>query len=73
MPPWGPVSRRNLIYYLREAGCTGPYAGKRHQFMRCYTRRVTIPNPHDGHIGEGLLKRVLDQAGISRTDWEQLS
>ena len=33
---------------------------------------LTIPNPHRGDIGRDLLKRVLDQAGISRDEWERL-
>jgi len=31
---------------------------------------VTIPNPHRGDIGVGLLKLVLEQAGVSRKEWE---
>lgn len=31
---------------------------------------LTIPNPHRGDIGVGLLNVVLDQAGISRKEWE---
>jgi predicted RNA binding protein YcfA (HicA-like mRNA interferase family) len=33
---------------------------------------VTIPNPHRGDISRGLLARILQQAGISREEWEQL-
>jgi len=35
-------------------------------------RVLTIPNPHRGDIGVGLLAVVLRQAGISRKDWERL-
>lgn len=32
--------------------------------------QLTIPNPHGGReIGVNLLKIVLDEAGISRSDW----
>jgi len=31
---------------------------------------VTIPNPHRGDIGAGLLAVILKQAGVSRSDWE---
>jgi predicted RNA binding protein YcfA (HicA-like mRNA interferase family) len=34
--------------------------------------RLTIPNPHRGDIGRGLLARILRQAGIEREIWEQL-
>ena len=33
-------------------------------------KRITIPNPHQGDIGVGLLATVLRQAGISRKEWE---
>jgi predicted RNA binding protein YcfA (HicA-like mRNA interferase family) len=34
--------------------------------------KITIPNPHDGDVGIGLLARILRQAGISREEWERL-
>ena len=33
---------------------------------------LTIPNPHGRDIGPKLLGQVLRQAGIGRSDWEQL-
>ena len=30
---------------------------------------VIIPNPHDGDIGVGLLRRLLRQAGVTRGEW----
>ncbi len=33
MPPFGPVSRRDLIRYLRKLGFEGPYPGTRREFM----------------------------------------
>ncbi len=30
---------------------------------------VTIPNPHEGDIRQDLLRRILKQAGISRSMW----
>ncbi|MFI5401537.1 MAG: hypothetical protein ACHQ1G_01165 [Planctomycetota bacterium] len=32
---------------------------------------LTIPNPHAGDIGVGLLSRILKQARVSREDWER--
>lgn len=46
MPPFGPISRRDLIQPLRSLGFDGPYSGKRHQFMISGAMRVRIPNPH---------------------------
>ena len=72
MPPFGPTRRADLIRYLQEAGFTGPYSGKRHQFMVKEQTRVIIPNPHRGNIDKGLLARILRQAGVSREEWERL-
>ena len=72
MPPFGPVSRRDLIRFLRKLGFAGPFSGGRHQFMSKGEVTVFIPNPHQGDIGRNLLARLLAQAGIPRTDWEAL-
>src|SRR6266478_1953621 len=60
------------IYYLRQIGFEGPYAGRRHQFMIRGNITLWIPNPHQGDIGESLLIRILKQAKIDRGEWEKL-
>ncbi len=74
MPHLGPIQRKDLIYYLRQLGFEGPYPGGNHQYMVKIKEKITIiiPNPHHGDIGEGLLARLLKQAGVDRTTWEQL-
>ena len=72
MPHWGPISRRSLIQGLRMLGFEGPYSGGRHQFMTRGEVVLTVPNPHRGDIGIGLLSRVLRQAGVSRAEWERI-
>jgi predicted RNA binding protein YcfA (HicA-like mRNA interferase family) len=74
MPHLGPIKRRDLIYYLRQLGFEGPYPGGNHQYMvkRKENITLTIPNPHQGDIGEGLLVRILKQAGIDRATWEKI-
>lgn len=72
MPHLGPVSRRDLILYLRQLGFDGPYAGTRHQFMKKGDVTLYLPNPHRGDIGIELLTRVLRQAGIDKQEWEKL-
>ncbi len=64
-----PVSNRELVQRLRELGFEGPYAGGRHPQMRRGDLTLVIPNPHEGDIGVGLLRRILRQAGISRQEW----
>jgi len=70
MPRFGPISRRRLISAVKELGFTGPFSGGRHEFMVRGGIVLTIPNPHSGDIGVGLLAVILKQAGVSRTEWE---
>jgi len=72
MPPFGPISRRNLIRALSQEGFDGPYFGGKHPFMLRGDLTLTLPNPHQGDIGRELLARILRQAGISREEWEGL-
>jgi predicted RNA binding protein YcfA (HicA-like mRNA interferase family) len=70
MPTFGPINRVRLIQGLRALGFEGPYPAGRHAFMVRKGKRLTIPNPHRGDIGVGLLAAVLRQAGVSREEWE---
>jgi predicted RNA binding protein YcfA (HicA-like mRNA interferase family) len=72
MPPFGPISRKELIRALRQAGFDGPYSGGKHPFMLKGDLTLTVPNPHQSDIGRELLSRILRQAEISREVWEQL-
>ena len=72
MPPFGPVSRDQLVAYLRRLGFAGPHVGGKHPYMVRGALRVRIPNPHRGDIGRDLLARILREAGVSRDEWEAL-
>ena len=72
MPAFGPIKRHDLIYFLRRLGFVGPYAGGKHQFMIRETVRVRIPNPHREDIGTNLLREILREAAIERSEWESL-
>lgn len=72
MPALGPIKRRDLIRSLRELGFAGPYSGGRHEFMVKGNLKLFIPNPHRGDISQGLLSKILHQAGIDRQEWERL-
>jgi predicted RNA binding protein YcfA (HicA-like mRNA interferase family) len=72
MPRFGPIERKDLIRYLRQAGFEGPYSGGKHQFMIKGNITLRIPNPHRSDIGKELLARILRQAGIDRDEWEKL-
>jgi predicted RNA binding protein YcfA (HicA-like mRNA interferase family) len=56
---------------MRKLGFDGPFAGGRHPQMRRGDVTVIIPNPHEGEISVGLLRRILQQAGITREEWLQ--
>ncbi len=70
MPAWGPISRRQMVATLRRLGFQGPYSGGKHEFLVRGTV-LTVPNPHRGDIGVGLLALLLRQAGITRREWER--
>jgi len=59
MPPFGPISRRELIRALRAAGFDGPYSGGKHSFMLKDDLTLTVPNVHQGDIGRELLAGIL--------------
>jgi predicted RNA binding protein YcfA (HicA-like mRNA interferase family) len=72
MPTLGPIKRKDLVTNLRKAGFSGPYSGGKHEFMKNGSLKLPIPNPHQGDISLPLLNRILQKAGISEAEWEQL-
>lgn len=72
MPAVGPISRKDLIRYLKKLGFEGPFSGGKHQFMLKEQLRLTVPNPHKQDISRGLLLKILKQASISKEAWKRL-
>jgi len=72
MPPFGPIKRADLIYYLRKAGFEEPESGAKHQYMKRGPVKVRLPNPLQGDTSKPLLARILRDALISREEWEKL-
>ena len=72
MPQFGPISRHDLIRYLKQLGFEGPYPGVITIIWVRETMRLVLPNPHRGDIGRGLLNKILQQAEVSRSVWESL-
>jgi predicted RNase H-like HicB family nuclease len=35
-------------------------------------KNLPLPNPHQSDVGTGLLTEILQQAGITRDEWEQV-
>ena len=69
---FGPISRSDLIAYLRGIGFDGPYTRSGHPYMAKDRIKVTIPNSHRGDISRRLLATILHQAEISKEEWENL-
>lgn len=72
MPPFAPIKRKELIRQLRKLGFSGLLAGGNHQYMVQGKLKIWIPNPHQGDISKSLLAKILQQANISREEWEKL-
>lgn len=72
MPPFGPIRRDDLIYYLRRLGFDRPEKGGSHQYMRRGRFKLRIPNDHGSPFSTNLVGRILAQADISREEWEAL-
>jgi len=72
MPPFGPISRKDLIRCLRSTGFDGPYKGGKHFFMIRGTLTLTVPNPQGRDIGRELLARILRQAHVTREERERI-
>ncbi len=72
MPKITPIKRKDLVKYFRKLGFEGPFSGGNHQYMQKEKLKVRIPNPHQGDISKGLLKRILKQANIEKEVWEDL-
>ena len=73
MPGLAPISRRNLLRRLKRLSFDGPYSGGRHHFMVRGEGRLILPNPHQQDISASLLARLLNQASITREEWESVA
>jgi predicted RNA binding protein YcfA (HicA-like mRNA interferase family) len=67
----GPIKRKDLVANLRRLGFEGPFSGGKHEFMKGLGRKIRLPNPHQGDISEGLLRRILRDSGI-QDQWAAL-
>ena len=66
----GSIKRGSLIARLKKLGCQGPFSGGKHQFLVRGSVRLILPNPHASEIGPSLLARILQQAGVTRDEWD---
>jgi len=68
-----PIARREFIRRMLRLGFDGPFSGGRHEFLLRADRRLILPNPHRGDISVDLLARLLDEAGVTRQEWEEVT
>lgn len=66
------ISWRKLVQKFRRLGFDGPYSGGRHLFMVKAGLKIRIPNPHHSDISKHLVSEILNQAGISNNEWENV-
>ena len=64
-----PFAWRALVARLRALGFRGPYQEGKHPYMIRGEIVLTIPNPHEGDVSVDLLRRILRQGGIRRSEW----
>lgn len=66
------ISYRKLVAKLKRAGCSGPFSGAKHPFMRCDGVKLFIPNPHGVDVGPKIVKRIITVLGVSEEEFENL-
>lgn len=69
MSKLSPISWKEFVKRMRELGFEGPFFGGKHPKMKRDKVTVIIPNEHECDIGVGFLKRLLNQAGVTREAW----
>ena len=72
MPALKPIDRNKLIKKLRGFGFSGPISATRHQYMERGSEIVFISNTHGRDIGVPLLKQILKQTGIDRSEFIEM-
>ena len=64
-----PVSWNRFVSRMNKLGFSGPISGGKHPKMQKGSLTITIPNKHESEIGAGFLRRLLNQAGITKDEW----
>lgn len=74
MPKLKPLKSKEVIKKLSKLGFVGPIAGGKHIRMVNLKTKKIIPVPmHKGKdVGVGLIREIINEAGISRDEWIRL-
>lgn len=66
------ISWRKMIIKFRKLGFDGPIGGGKHFFMLRGCLKVRIPSNHGSDVSVGLINEILRQAGISKSEWDNI-
>lgn len=74
----GQLKQRELVRRLHCFGFEGPFRcnGNGHPHMTKGEKKVILPNGHGSHhndVGAMLIRKILQQAGISLDEWRSKS
>lgn len=74
MPKLTPLKASEVIRKLKSLGYHGPIPGGRHVHMVHYETKKVIPIPTHGDkdIGVGLLRKIVQEAGVTIEEWQRL-
>ncbi len=72
MAKLSPISRNHPIRKLKKEGFEGPSTATRHQYMIRERQKIFIPHPHGKDIGVPLLRRIINQIGITVDQFNSL-
>jgi predicted RNA binding protein YcfA (HicA-like mRNA interferase family) len=74
MPKLKPLKAKEVIKKLKRLGFAGPFPGGKHVRMVHREKGLIIPIPmHKGKdVSVGLIRAIINEAGISREEWLKL-
>lgn len=64
------VTNREMIKYLIKKGFV-PHQGQRHVVLHKEGRRTQVPRHGDRELGKGLIRAILEQAGIDIEEFKE--
>ena len=73
MPKLSPINSKELIKILEKQGFTQVHQKGSHvRMVHADGRKTTVPVHCGEKVGVGLLRKILRDSGISRSDFEKL-
>jgi len=73
MPKLSPINSKELIKILEKQGFTQVHQKGSHvRMVHADGRKTTVPVHSGEKVGVGLLRKILRDSGISRSDFEKL-